>query len=112
MNSEISWGDFAKVDIRTGTIISAKVFDGMQKPSYLLQIDFGPLGVRKTSAQLTKLHSCDGLIGRQILAVVNLPKKQIKNIMSECLVLGIVGQEGDVVLLQTERKVGNGMRVS
>lgn len=108
---EITWGDFKKVDIRVGTIIQAEVFDEAKNPSYKLEIDFGELGVLKSSAQITNLYGIDGLKEKQILAVVNFPKKQIANMMSECLVLGLV--DGlDVVLVNPDRKVKNGMRLA
>ena len=108
---EITWGDFKKVDIRVGTIIQAEVFDEAKNPSYKLVIDFGELGVLKSSAQITNLYGIDGLKEKQILAVVNFPKKQIANMMSECLVLGLV--DGlDVVLVNPDRKVKNGMRLA
>ena len=108
---EITWNDFKKVDIRVGTIIKAKVFVEARNPSYKLEIDFGELGVLKSSAQITGLYELDELEGKQVLAVVNFPKKQIANMMSECLVLGLVGGE-DVVLITPDRKVKNGMRLA
>ena len=109
--NNLTWEEFIKIDIRTGTIINAEVFDGVDKPAYKVQIDFGELGIRKTSAQLTRIYKPEDIIGRQILAVINFPKKQIKNFMSECLILGVIGQEGDVVLVETERKTLNGLRI-
>jgi len=111
INMEITWTDFEKVDIRVGTILVASVFDKVKMPSYKLEIDFGELGVLKSSAQITGLYSLDELEGKQILAVVNFPKKQIANMMSECLVLGLVGGK-DVVLINPDRKVKNGMRLA
>ena len=108
---EITWADFEKVDIRVGTILVASVFEKVKKPCYKLEIDFGELGVLKSSAQITGLYTLDELKGKQILAVVNFPKKQIANMMSECLVLGLVGGE-DVVLINPDRKVKNGMRLA
>jgi tRNA-binding protein len=108
---EITWADFEKVDIRVGTILVALAFDKVRNPSYKLEIDFGELGVLKSSAQITGLYTLDELKGKQILAVVNFPKKQIANMMSECLVLGLVGGE-DVVLINPDRKVKNGMRLA
>jgi len=108
---EINWSDFEKVDIRVGTIIFAEVFEKARNPSYKLEIDFGELGLLKSSAQITGLYTLEELRGRQILAVVNFPKKQIANMMSECLVLGLVGG-GDVVLVNPDRKVKNGMRLA
>jgi len=107
---EITWADFEKVDIRVGTILLAEVFDKARNPSYKLEIDFGDLGVLKSSAQITSLYDFEELVGRQIMAVVNFPKKQIANIMSECLVLGLVDGK-DVVLVNPDRKVKNGIRL-
>lgn len=110
---EISWSDFKKIDIRVGTIVTAQVFKKAKNPAYVLEIDFGDLGVLKSSAQITKLYKPNELLGKQVTAVVNFPKKQIANIMSECLVLGVVGgTEQEVVLLQPERKVKNGFRIA
>jgi len=108
----ISWADFEKVDIRTGTIISAEVFEKARKPAYILHVDFGELGIKKSSAQITDHYSTDDLIGKQVIAVVNFPTKQIANMQSECLVLGAVEEDGKVVVLQTERPVKNGIKIS
>lgn len=108
---EITWDDFKKVDIRVGTILNVEVFEEARNPSYKLEIDFGGLGVLKSSAQITSLYTIDELREKQILAVVNFPKKQIANMMSECLVLGIVG-DGNVVLINPDRKVKNGIRLA
>lgn len=107
----INWQDFEKIDIRVGTILSVNNFDKAKKPSYILEIDFGELGIKKSSAQITKLYEPQDLIGQQIIAVVNFPPKQIANFFSECLVLGVVGTEGEVTLLQPERNVRNGMKI-
>lgn len=109
MQDRISWEDFMKVDIRTGTIIKAEVFQETKNPSYKLLIDFGELGIKKSSAQITDLYRPEDLIGKQVVAVVNFPPKQIANMQSECLLLGAVGNE--VTLLTTERKTRNGLRV-
>jgi tRNA-binding protein len=108
----ISWADFEKVDIRTGTIVSAEVFEKARKPAYILHVDFGELGVKKSSAQITAHYTPDDLIGKQVIAVVNFPTKQIANIQSECLVLGAIEEDGKVVVLQTERPVKNGIKIS
>ena len=111
MTNSLSWSDFEKVEIRVGTIIEVDSFPEARNPSYQLVVDFGDdLGHRKTSAQLTSLYSKEELIGKQIVAVVNFPKKQIANFMSECLVLGAV-DGNDVTLLKTDKKVENGLRV-
>ncbi|SHK15257.1 tRNA-binding protein [Reichenbachiella agariperforans] len=112
MNQDLSWSDFQKVDIRVGVIVRAEMFEEAIKPAYKLTIDFGVLGQKKTSAQITKLYEPESLIGKQILAVVNFPPKQIANFMSECLVLGAVGEEGQVTLIQPEREVDNGLRIA
>lgn len=113
MPHPLTWPDFEKVDIRTGTVVSAEVFKEARKPAYKLSIDFGPeLGIKKTSAQITDLYQPEDLTGKQVVAVVNFPLKQIANFMSECLVLGAVNGDGKVTLLQTERKAEDGLRVS
>ena len=110
-DQQISWEDFARLDIRSGTIISAEVFKEARKPAYKLQVDFGPMGIRKTSAQIKKLYSVEELPGKQVLAVVNFPPKQIANFMSECLVLGTLGEDGEVTLLTTDKDSANGSKV-
>lgn len=113
MKGQITWTDFEKIDIRVGTILEVNDFPEARNPAYQLQIDFGKeLGIKKSSAQITKRYSKDDLIGKQIIAVINFPKKQIANFMSECLVLGIVGDENDVVLLSPTFKVDNGLRMA
>ncbi|WP_435314838.1 tRNA-binding protein [Cellulophaga fucicola] len=111
MKEQITWSDFYKIDMRVGTIITVEDFPEARNPAYQLKIDFGPeIGVLKTSAQITLRYSKDQLLDRQIIAVVNFPKKQIANFMSECLVMGAV--EGkDVILLNPEAKVQNGLKV-
>lgn len=106
----ISWTDFSKIEMRVGTILSAELFKEAKKPAFKVTIDFGDLGIRKTSAQITKLYSSDDLIGKQVIAVTNFPKKQIANIQSECLILGVV-DEDEVTLLTTNRLVKNGLRI-
>ncbi len=108
---EASIEDFSKLDIRTGTVISAERFEAARKPAYILQVDFGPLGIRKTSAQITALYSPEELVGKQVVAVVNFPARQIANIMSECLVLGAV-DGNKVTLLQPDQRVANGLKIS
>lgn len=110
-SSPLTWAQFEQVEIRTGTILHAEVFKEARKPAYKLQIDFGPLGTRRTSAQITTLYQPEELIGKQVVAVVNFPPKQIATFMSECLVLGAVGADGTVTLLQTERPTENGLRI-
>lgn len=109
---ELTWQDFEKVEMRVGTILEVNDFPEARKPAYQLTIDFGSaIGIRKTSAQITKRYLKKDLLNRQIVAVVNFPKKQIGNFMSECLVLGAVGEEGDVILLAPDFKIENGLRI-
>ncbi|MDT0644710.1 tRNA-binding protein [Zunongwangia sp. F363] len=109
---EINWKDFEKVEMRVGTIIQVNDFPEARKPAYQLKIDFGEkIGLRKTSAQITKRYKKEELQGKQIVAVVNFPKKQIANFMSECLVLGAVGEDNDIVLLSPDAKIENGLRI-
>ena len=109
----ISWNDFEKVEIRVGTIIEVNDFPEARKPAYQLSIDFGSeIGIKKSSAQITKRYRKEDLIGKQIMAVVNFPKKQIGTFMSECLVLGSVGPENDIVLLTSDINVENGLRIA
>ena len=107
----ISWEDFEKVDIRLGTILEVHDFPGARKPAYQLGIDFGDLGIKRSSAQITKLYSKEELVGKQVVAVVNFPVKQIANFFSECLVLGVYNEDNDVVLLQPTRAVKNGSKI-
>ena len=108
----ITWQDFEKVEMRIGTIVEVNNFPKANKPAFQLTIDFGSdLGIKKSSAQITKRYSKEDLIGKQIVAVVNFPKKQIADFMSECLVLGSVGEENDIVLLTSDIPVENGLRI-
>ncbi|MDB4402837.1 tRNA-binding protein [Algibacter sp.] len=111
MSNTISFEDFNKVDLRIGTIIEVHDFPEARQPAYKLTIDFGELGIKKSSAQITTLYKKQDLLQRQIVAVVNFPKKQIAKFMSECLVLGAV-KENDVILLNPENKVKNGTPVN
>jgi len=109
---EINWDYFEKVEMRVGTILSVQDFEKAHKPAYILEIDFGnEFGIKRSSAQITKRYSKSDLLGKQIVAVVNFPKKQIANFMSECLVLGAVGPENNIVLLNPDLKVENGLRI-
>jgi len=108
---EIAWSDFEKIDMRVGTVMTVSDFPAALKPAYQLQIDFGPLGIKKTSAQITSRYYKKELVGKQVIAVVNFPPKQIANFMSECLVLGVVGDNKDVILLQPGKAARNGDRV-
>lgn len=107
----ISWDDFEKIDIRCGTVLEAAVFEKAKKPAYKLKIDFGESGIKSSSAQITALYNTEELIGRQVIAVVNFPPKQIANFMSECLVLGVYNEENNVVLLHPSLPVGNGTKI-
>ncbi len=107
----ISWDDFEKVEIRSGTILEVTDFPKAKKPAYQLKIDFGTLGIKQSSAQITQHYSKEVLVGKQVVAVVNFPPKQIANFFSECLVLGVYDTEGEVILLQPERVVENGQRI-
>ncbi len=109
-NELINWNDFAKIEIRVGTVVSAEIFKEAIKPAYKMTIDFGSFGIRKTSAQITKLYSPEDIVGKQVIAVVNFPTKQIANLQSECLVLGAV-DEDKVTLLTTDKLVKNGLKI-
>jgi tRNA-binding protein len=111
MKPTISFQDFENVDIRVGTIVEVKDFLKAKKPAYQLIIDFGALGIKKSSAQITELYKKEDLLNKQILAVINFPAKQIANFMSECLVLGAVNGT-EVMLLKPEHRVTNGSQVS
>ena len=106
----VTFDDFLKLDIRVGTIINAEDFPKAKRPAYQLEINFGELGIKRSSAQITELYKKEDLIGKQILAVVNFPKKQIANFMSEVLVLGIYSKNG-VVLIGPDKTVNNGEKL-
>lgn len=107
----ITWQDFEKVEMRVGTIINIQDFPEARKPAYQITIDFGfEIGIKKTSAQITKRYKKEDLLEKQIIAVVNFPKKQIGKFMSECLILGSVNDD-DIVLLTSDIKVENGLRI-
>jgi len=107
----ISWQDFEKIDIRCGTVIEVDDFPNAKKPAYQLTIDFGESGIKKSSAQVTHHYSKKDLKNKQVVAIINFPVKQIANFFSECLVLGVYDEENNVVLLQPERVVKNGMKI-
>ena len=107
----ISWEDFEKIDIRTGTILEVNDFPGARKPAYRLSIDFGEFGIKRSSAQIKTLYTKDDLLGKQVIAVVNFPVKQIANFFSECLVLGVYNENNDVILLQPTLAVKNGSKI-
>ncbi len=107
----IDWNDFSKIEMRVGTILSAEVFKEAKKPAYKITIDFGEYGIKKSSAQVTDLYQPDDIVGKQVVAVINFPPKQIATIKSECLILGSIGTANEVTLLTTERPVENGLRI-
>ncbi|MEN8857055.1 MAG: tRNA-binding protein [Flavobacteriaceae bacterium] len=112
MTKEISFEDFLKVDIRIGTIIEVNDFPKAKKPAYQLHIDFGDLGIKKTSAQITDLYTKQALLNKQVSAIINFKPRQIANFSSECLVLGVYNEEGKVVLLQASKPIKNGEQVN
>ncbi len=107
----INWADFEKIDIRIGTVLSANEFPQAKKPAYQLTIDFGELGIKQSSAQITHHYNYKELIGVQVIAVVNFPPKQIANFFSECLVLGVYDENHQVVLLKADKKMQNGDKI-
>jgi len=111
MQSPITWSDFEKIDIRVGTVISATEFPKAKKPAYQLTIDFGPLGIKKSSAQITSHYRAAELAGEQVIAVLNFPPKNIAGFLSECLVLGVYDEANEVILLAPKAKVTNGMKI-
>ena len=111
-DTKISWAEFEKVELRVGTIVDVKEFPQARHPAWIVHVDFGEeLGVRKSSAQITELYSRESLIGRQVVAVVNFPPKQIGPLMSECLVTGFANNDGAIVLAMPEQAVPNGARL-
>ena len=108
---KIAWDDFAKVDIRVGRIVAAEDFPEARKPAYKLRIDFGELGVKTSSAQITRYYDKTDLVGKLVLAVVNFPPRQIANFFSEVLTLGVVLGDGDIVLVHPARDVPPGSRI-
>jgi len=107
----ITWADFEKLDIRTGTITEVSDFPKARNPSYQLKIDFGELGIKKSAAQITALYTKADLLGQQVVAVVNFPPKQIGHFFSECLVMGVYTTEKQVILLQPRQTVANGLKI-
>ena len=109
--ANITWDDFAKIDIRVGTITEVNDFPKAKNPAWQITIDFGDLGIKRSSAQVTHLYEKEMLIGRQVIAVVNFPPKQIANFFSECLVLGVYTDKKEVVLLAPDQPVQNGWKI-
>ena len=108
---EISWNDFEKVELRAGTILEAFEFPEARRPAYKLKVDFGEFGIKTSSAQITKNYQIEELPGKQIVGVINFPKKQIGKFMSEFLVTGFADENGDIVLTTLDRKVPNGHKL-
>jgi len=111
MKEEISFDEFLSVDIRIGTVIEVKDFPKARKAAYQLIIDFGAIGIKKSSAQITDLYSKEELLHKQVSAIVNFKPRQIANFLSECLILGIYDKDGHVVLLQTSQPIKNGEQI-
>jgi len=111
--TEIDWSDFQKVELRVGTIVDVRDFPEARKPAYKLEVDFGSeIGIKKSSAQVTDLYSKEDLLGKQVMAVVNFPTKQIGPVLSECLVTGFYREDGEVVLAVPDKSVQNGERLA
>ena len=111
--TEISWNDFQKVELRVGTVKAVDEFPEARKPAWKLTVDFGDeVGTRRSSAQITDRYSAEELLGKQVLAVVNFPPKQIGPFMSECLVTGFVAEDGSVILAVPDQPVANGLRLA
>lgn len=108
---QITWDDFEKVELRVGTILAAFEFPEARRPAYQLKVDFGEFGIKMSSAQITKHYTLEELPGKQIVGVINFPKKQIGKFMSEFLVTGFADENGDIVLTTVERKVPNGSKL-
>jgi len=108
---EITWNDFEKVQLRVGTILEVADFPEVRKPAYKVRVDFGEFGIKWSSAQITKHYTKDELLGRQIVGVINFPKKQIANFMSEFLVTGFADENGDIVLTAVDKTVPNGSKL-
>lgn len=107
----ITWDDFEKVALCVGTILEAEDLPNARRPAYVVRIDFGPHGIKRSSAQITKHYTKEGLVGRQVVAVINFPEKQIGTVMSQCLVTGFPDANGDIVLTSVEQPVPNGTRI-
>lgn len=107
----LKWDEFMRVDMRVGTILTAEVFKEARNPSYKFTVDFGDLGIKKSSAQVTQRYSPEELIGKQVIGIVNFPPKQIATMMSECLIIGAVDDQNVVTLLTADKPVPNGQRI-
>ncbi len=107
----ISWSDFDKIDMRIGTILRADDFPEARKPAYKLHVDFGELGIRKSSAQITTRYRKEDLAGKQVIGVINFPPKQIGPFISECLIMGVYGEDDEVVLIQPDQSCPNGSKI-
>ena len=111
--NDLTWNEFERIDLRVGTVTHAEIFKEAIKPAIKMEIDFGSeIGIKKSSAQITDHYDPISLVGKQVAAVINFPKKQIGPFMSECLVLGVIGTGKGVVLLAPEQKVNNGLKIS
>lgn len=110
--AEIGWEDFERVELRVGTVLEVDEFPEARKPAYKLQVDFGAAGVRRSSAQITKLYTREELVGKQVIGVCNFPRKQIGRFFSEVLITGFADENGDIVLAVPERPVPNGSRLA
>lgn len=110
--AEISWQDFERVELRVGTVLEVEEFPEARNPAYKLRVDFGAAGVRKSSAQITKLYQREELVGRQVIGVLNFPRKQIGRFFSEVLITGFADKNGDIVLAVPERPVPDGSRLA
>lgn len=108
---DLKWNEFERIDMRIGTVIKAEIFKEVQKPALKLWVDFGEIGVLKSSAQISKKYSPDSILHKQVVAVLNFPPKQIANIMSECLILGALDKDG-VVVISPDHEVANGTKIS
>jgi tRNA-binding protein len=111
VKKETSFEDFIRVDIRIGTITEVKEFPKAKKPAYQILIDFGTIGIKKSSAQITELYTKEKLLGKQVIAIINFNPRQIANFISECLILGVYNKDGHVVLLQTSQPIKNGEQI-
>jgi len=111
VKEETSFEDFIKVDVRIGTITEVKEFPKAKKPAYQILIDFGTIGIKKSSAQITELYTKEKLLGKQVMAIINFNPRKIANFMSECLILGVYNKDGHVVLLQTSQPIKNGEQI-